>query len=79
MLSVICWGETDISRSHLAVFSIDIALACHFEAPHPIEVLVILIMAVKELKWWKIQLAIHSTVDMQIGCAVFSQQILHFM
>ena len=63
-----CGGENATNGSHLAVFSEDIAFACHFVAPcpsppsHPIGVLVVLAMPVKNhLKQQAIQLAIQCT------------------
>ena len=53
---------------HLAVFSVDIAFSCHFMAlhhPHPPllqECLWYWLHQGKTLKWWAIQLAMHSTV-----------------
>ena len=54
---------------HLAVFSVEVAFACHFIATsqppssHPIGVPVVLAMLVKiSLKWHAIQLAIYSIV-----------------
>ena len=51
----------------MAVFSEDVAVASQFVATHPPtlqeSVLVVLTTPVKNyLKWWAIQLAIHSTV-----------------
>ena len=47
----------------MAVFSEDLAVACHFVATHPAGMLVVLTTPVKNyLKWRAIQLAIHSTV-----------------
>ena len=53
---------------HLAVFSEGTAFICYFVDPNPpppfnyIGVLVALAMLVKPLKWWAIQVAIHSIV-----------------
>ena len=65
-----CGGENDTNGSHLAVFSEDIAFAHHlvaFHPPpssHPIGVLVVLAMPVKNyLKWLEIQLVTQCTVD----------------
>ena len=53
----------------MAVFGVDVAFAHHFVAPYHllplIGVLVVLAMPVKTkkyLKWWAVQLAIHSTI-----------------
>ena len=69
VLCVICGGANDTSGCHLAVFSKDVAFACHFVAArppppsHPVGVLVVLTTPVKnDLKWRAIQLGIHSTV-----------------
>ena len=32
---MICVGENDVNGCHLAIFSVDVALACHFVAPYP--------------------------------------------
>ena len=69
-LATLCdmWRRNGTKGHHLAVFIIDTVLACHFVAPttptlHPIGVLVVLAMPLKNyLKWQAIQLAIHSTV-----------------
>ena len=57
----------------MAVFSEDLAVACHFVATrppppsHPARMLVVLTTPVKNyLKWRAIQLAIHSTVGAQV-------------
>ena len=60
---MICGGANDTNGCHLAVFSEDVAFAHHFVATHPVGVLVVLTIPVKNyLKWRAIQLAIHSTV-----------------
>ena len=63
---MICGGANDTSGCHLAIFSEDVAVAHHFVAtrpPPPAGMLVVLTTPVKTyLKWWAIQLAIHSTV-----------------
>ena len=54
-LAALCdkWRENGTNGSHLAVFSEDVAFACHFVAPrppppsHPIGVLVVLATPVK--------------------------------
>ena len=51
-LATVCdvWGENGTNGYHLAVFSVDVAFACHFVATHhpllshPIGVLVVLAM-----------------------------------
>ena len=62
---MICGDENGTNECHLAAFSVDIALACHFMASHhlhsppsvPIGVLVVLGTSVKiYLKWQAIQL-----------------------
>ena len=70
MLCVTCGGENGTNGSHLAAFSEDVAFAHHFVAPrlpplsHPIGVLVVLAMPMKNyLKWWAIQLAIQCAAD----------------
>ena len=67
---MICRGENGTNRSHLAVFSEDVAFAHHFVAsrPHPpsysMGVLMVLVMPVKSyLKWQATQLAIQCTTD----------------
>ena len=63
ILCVICGGANDTIGCHLVVFREDVAFSRHFMATHPVGVLVILTTPVKSyLKWWAIQLAIHSTV-----------------
>ena len=59
---MICGGENDINGCHLAGFGEDIAFACHFVATHhPVGVLLVLATPRKNyLKWWEIQLAIHT-------------------
>ena len=63
-----CGGDNGTNGCRLAVFTVDVAFACHFMAthphplPHPIAVLVVLAILVKNLKWCAIQLAIHSLV-----------------
>ena len=53
LLCVICRGANDTSECHLAVFSKDMAFACHFVATrppppsHPLGVLVVLTTLVK--------------------------------
>ena len=66
---MICGGANDTSGCHLAVFSEDVAFACHFVATHPPPTLPpcksasgIDYPSKKTLKWRAIQLAIHSTV-----------------
>ena len=54
-------GKNGTSRSHLTVFSEDVAFASH--SSHPIGVLVVLAMPVKSSKWWAIQLDIQCTAD----------------
>ena len=50
---MICGGENGTNGCHLAVFSVEVALACHFVAAYPspssqpLEVLVVLAMPVK--------------------------------
>ena len=52
---VTCGDENDPNGRHLAVFSEDIAFACHFVAPrppptsHPIGVLMVMAMPVKTI------------------------------
>ena len=65
-----CGGENGTDGNHFPVFSEDVAFAQHFMATHPpllshpIGVLVVLAMPVKnDLKWQEIQLAIQCTVD----------------
>ena len=53
-LAVTCGGENGTNGSHVAVFSEDVAFACHFVAPHP---------PPTNVKWQAIQLAIHYTAD----------------
>ena len=38
-LCVICGGENDTNVCQLAIFSIDVAFACHFMATHPSPIL----------------------------------------
>ena len=66
---MICGGENGPNGCHLAGFSEDGAFARHFVATrppppsHPVGVLLILAMPVKNyLKWWEIWLAIHPIV-----------------
>ena len=40
-----CGGENGTSESQLADFSEDVAFICHFMAPHPIGVLVDMVLA----------------------------------
>ena len=70
---MICGGANDTSGCHLAVYSEDVAVARHFVATrppppfHPAGMLVVLPTIVKNyLKWWAIQLAIHSTVGARV-------------
>ena len=74
-LAALCdmWRCNDTSACHLVVFSEDIALACHFIAPHSPPTLSLSKSASgidypskKYLKWWAIQLAIHSIVGVYI-------------
>ena len=65
-----CGGENGTNGSHFRVFSEDVAFAHHFVATrlpppsHPIGVLVVLAMPVKNyLKRQEIQLVIQCTVD----------------
>ena len=59
-----CGGENDTNGCHLAVFNVDIAFARHFMVPHPYKsARGIGYTSKNNLKWWAIQLAIHSTVD----------------
>ena len=52
---------------HLAVFSVNVVLACHFMTLRPYRNACGIGYARKNyLKWWVIQLAIHSTVDVQM-------------
>ena len=61
---MICGGDNGTNGCHLAVFSVDVVIACHYPPSHPIEVLVVLTMLVKSyLKWQAIQLGIQCTVD----------------
>ena len=56
-LAALCdmWSENGTSECHLAVFSVDVALACHCMVPHhsppftSIGVLVVLTMPVKSI------------------------------
>ena len=58
---MICGDANDTSGCHLAGISKDVAFARHFVAS--VRVLVVLTTPVNNyLKWWAIQLAIHSTV-----------------
>ena len=65
---VICGTETGTKGPYLAVFSVDVAFACHFMAPHhptlyPYKSTCGTGYASKiTLKWQAIQLAIHSIV-----------------
>ena len=70
LLCVTCGGENGTNGSHFPVFSEDVTFAYHFMATcppppsHPVGVLLVLAMPVKNyLKWWEIQLAIQCTVD----------------
>ena len=70
---MICGGENGTNGCHLAGFSEDVAFAHHFVATrlpppsHPVGVLVVLAMPVKNyLKWQAIQLPIYSIVDKMI-------------
>ena len=64
---VICGGENSTNGCHLAVFSEDVVFARHFVATHlpppsyPVGVLMVLTVK-NYLKWWAIQLVIHSIV-----------------
>ena len=65
-----CAGENGTNESHMAVFSEDVAFACHFVAPHlPLtlppyrSVTGIGYTSKNYLKWREIQLAIQCTVD----------------
>ena len=65
-----CGGENGTNGYHLALFSVDVAFSYHFVATHSpplfhsVGVLVVLATpgTSKNLKWQKIQLAIHSIV-----------------
>ena len=65
---MICGDENDTNGCHLAGFSEHVAFASHFVATHPppshpVAVLLVLAMPVKNyLKWQEIQLAIHPIV-----------------
>ena len=66
---VICVGDYGTNGCHLAVFSEDVAFAHHFMATHPPSTLPPYCSASdidyagkSYLKWWAIQLAIHSIV-----------------
>ena len=65
-----CGGGNGINGSHLAVFSEDVAFACHFVAARtpltlpPYRSASGIGYASKNyLKWWEIQLAIQYTAD----------------
>ena len=65
LLSVTCRDENGTNGCHLAVFGVDVTFACDFVANVGVlvGVLVVLAMPLKNyLKWWEIQLAIHSIV-----------------
>ena len=70
LCDIYCGGENSTNGCHLAGFSKDVALACHFVATrppppsHPIQVLLVLATPVQNhLKWQEIQLAIHPTAS----------------
>ena len=75
-LAALCdmWSQKQHQWYHLAVFSLNTTFVSHFMAPHylppstPIEVLRVFYPYQQKnyLKWWAIQLAIHSTVGIQI-------------
>ena len=62
LLSVICGGENAPMDAIWLFLVLNVVLACHFMALRPIRMFVVLATLAKA---WGIQLAIHSTVDVQ--------------